>query len=56
MSNNLYIQLLKSSFKYFFNNRPQSRSLDSLNPNPVDNKYANNSKESVYKPTPEPEL
>ncbi len=49
MFNNLYIQPSKSSFKYSPNNRFQSRPLDNLNPNPVDNKYANNNKESVYK-------
>ncbi len=56
MPSNLHIQLLKSSSKYFLNNRPQSRPLDNLNPNPVDSKYANNSEENVYKPTPKPEL
>ncbi len=54
--NNLHIQLSKSSFKYSFNNRSQSRPFDSLNPNPVDNKYASSSEESVYEPTPKPEL
>ena len=49
MFNNLYIQPSKSSFKYSPNNRFQSRPLDNLNLNPVDNKYANNNKESVYK-------
>ncbi len=53
---NLPIQSTKSSFKYPPNNRSQNRPLESLNPNPVDNKYASSNKESVYKPTPEPEL
>ncbi len=56
MSNNLHIQPLKLSFKYFPNNRSQSRPLDNLNPNPVDSKYVSSSKESVYKPTSKLEL
>ncbi len=56
MFNNLYIQLLKSSFKYFSNNRSQSRPLDNLNPNPVDSKYASNNEENVYKPISKLEL
>src|SRR6266511_3992472 len=52
--NNSYIQPPKSSSKYFFNNRSQSRPLDNLNPNPVDSKYVSNSEESVYKPISEP--
>src|SRR6266498_639630 len=54
--NNLPIQPIKSSSKYLPNNRSQNRPLESLNPNPIDNKYASNSEESVYKPTPKPEL
>ncbi len=56
MSSNLPIQLIKSFFKYSPNNRSQSRPLDNLNPNPVNSKYASSSEESVYKPTPKPEL
>ncbi len=56
MPNNLYIQLSKSFSKYFLNNRSQSRPLNSLNPNPVDSKYASNSEESVYKLIFKPEL
>ncbi len=53
---NLPIQLTKSASKYPFNNRSQNRPLESLNPNPVDSKYASSNEESVYKPTPKPEL
>ena len=56
MPSNLSIQLTKSSPTYSPNNRSQSRPLDSLNPNPVNNKYASNSEESVYKLTPELKL
>ncbi len=38
MPNNLPIQPTKSSPIYSSNNRSQSRLLDSLNPNPIDNK------------------
>ncbi len=56
ISNNLYIQSSKSSFKYSSNNRSQSRPFNNLNPNPVDSKYVNSNEESVYKPTSELEL
>ncbi len=56
MLSNLFIQLTKLSPIYFPNNRSQSRPLDSLNPNSVDNKYASSSKESVYKPISELKL
>ncbi len=46
MPSNLPIQPTKPFFKYFLNNRSQSRPLDNLNPNPVDNKYASSSKKT----------
>ncbi len=56
MPSNLPIQLSKLFSKYTPNNRSQNRPLESLNPNPVDSKYASSSEESVYKPTPESDL
>ncbi len=56
MPSNLPIQSTKSSSKYSPNNRSQNRPLENLNPNPVNNKYANSNKESVYKPTPKSKL
>ncbi len=56
MPSNLPIQLTKPSPTYSFNNRSQSRPLNSLNPNPVDSKYISNSEKNVYKPISKPKL